>query len=272
MNNILVTGSSGYIGENLCQFLTSNGYNVIGIDTKMGQRAENFPMYDNIHGIVHLAATPGIAACEERPAEAIVNNLESTIYMFNTSKEKGIPCVFTSSQAAKEPKSSIYAFTKYASEVIGNRLIDEGAKIRILRLSNVYGGENYLEKKNSAVANFAKATLSGKPFVVHGDGTQIRDFIHVEDVCRAIYLALLTDKVVDMPIDIGTGQGTQISTVATYFSHILGGEFTFEFDSDIIGKDSNVANSTVAKKLLNFEAEDRVVSYIESLRKKDGDT
>ena len=132
MNNILVTGSSGYIGENLCQFLTSNGYNVIGIDTKMGQRAENFPMYDNIHGIVHLAATPGIAACEERPAEAIVNNLESTIYMFNTSKEKGIPCVFTSSQAAKEPKSSIYAFTKYASEVIGNRLIDEGDKIRIL--------------------------------------------------------------------------------------------------------------------------------------------
>lgn len=270
MNNILVTGSSGYIGENLCQFLKSNGYNVIGIDSKTGQRAEKFPMYDNVHGIVHLAATPGIAACEERPSEAIVNNLESTIYMFNTSRKKGIPCVFTSSQAAKEPKSSIYAFTKYASEVIGNRLIDEGAKIRMLRLSNVYGGENYLEKKNSAIALFAKATLAGKPFVVHGDGTQIRDFIHVEDVCRAIYLALLTDEVIDIPIDIGTGQGTRINTVATYFSHLLGGRFTFEFESDRIGKSSNVANTNDAKRLLNFEADGRIVEYIESLRKTNG--
>lgn len=265
--NILVTGSSGYIGTNLSAFLKKSGYNVIGVDIKTGQRVEKFPMYDNVHGIVHLAATAGIGACEENPAEAIINNLESTIYMFNLAKKNKIPCVFTSSQAAKEPKSSIYAFTKFASEVVGNRLIDEGVKIRILRLSNVYGGLKYLEKKNSVVAKFAKATLAGKPFVVHGDGTQTRDFIHVDDVCRAIYLALLTDEIIDIPIDIGTGIGTPVSTVAFYFQQLYKAKFTFEKESDRIGKSSNVADTRDAKKLLNFEARDRLVSYVESLRK-----
>ncbi len=265
MNNILVTGSRGYIGENLQKYLENNGYNVIGVDVKGGQRAEDFPMYDNVHGIVHLAATPGIAACEEKPEEAIINNLESTIHMFHHSKEKGIPCVFTSSQAAKEPKSSIYAFTKYASEVVGNRLNEHGAKIRILRLSNVYGGANYLEKKNSVVARWAKAAYARKPFVVHGDGTQSRDFIHVKDVCRAIYLALLTEKVIDVPIDIGTGVGTQVSTLAHYFKQFHGAKFTFDFDSDTIGKKSNVAQIRDAKNLLGFTAEDRLVQYVSSL-------
>lgn len=265
MNNILITGSRGYIGENLYEYLKNNGYNVIGIDSKSGQRAENFPMYDNVHGIVHLAATPGIAACEEKPEEAIINNLESTIHMFNHSKEKGIPCVFTSSQAAKEPKSSVYAFTKYASEVIGNRLNEQGAKIRILRLSNVYGGDNYLEKKNSVVAKWAKAAYARKPFVVHGDGTQSRDFIHVKDVCRAIYLALLTERVIDIPIDIGIGIGTQMNTVAFYFQQIFGAKFTFDFESDIIGKNSNVADTRDAKNLLGFSAEDRLIQYVSSL-------
>jgi UDP-glucose 4-epimerase len=188
--------------------------------------------------------------------------------MFNYSNNKGIPCVFTSSQAAKEPKSSIYAFTKYASEVIGNRLIDKGAKIRILRLSNVYGGDNYLEKKNSVVARFAKATLAKEPFVVHGSGTQTRDFIHVDDVCRAIYLALLTKNVIDLPIDIGTGKGTQVSTVAFYFQQLYDAKFTFDRSSDKIGKESNIADTRDAEKVLDFKAEDRLIQYIESLRKE----
>jgi len=266
MKNILVTGSSGYIGENLVKYLVKSGYYVIEIDKRYGQRAEKFPMYDNIHGIVHLAAIAGIAACEENPAEAIISNLESTIYMFNLAKKNNIPCVFTSSQAAKEPKSSMYAFTKFAAEVVGNRLIEEGAKIRILRLSNVYGGDNYLKKKNSVVAKFAKSALARKAFVVHGDGTQTRDFIHVDDVCRAIYLALLTDEIIDIPIDIGTGIGTQVSTVAFYFQQYYKAEFTFEKNSDRIGKSSNVADISYAKRLLNFEAKDRLVSYVDSLR------
>jgi UDP-glucose 4-epimerase len=268
MKRILVTGSKGYIGENLVKFLESTGYEVIGIDSKKGQRAENFPMYDNIDGIIHLAAIPGIAACEEKPAEAIASNLESTIHMFNMAEKNKIPCVFTSSQAAKEPKSSIYAFTKYASEIIGNRLIDKGARIRVLRLSNVYGGYKYLEKKNSVVARFAKAALAKESFVVHGDGTQTRDFIHVDDVCRAIYLALLTDSVIDLPIDIGTGIETPISTVAFYFKQYYKAKFTFDFESGRIGKESNVADTKDAEKVLDFRAKDRLISYVESLREE----
>jgi nucleoside-diphosphate-sugar epimerase len=45
----------------------------------------------------------------------------------------------------------------------------------------VFGGEDYTEKKNTVVAKLLKGT-----FKLEGDGTQTRDFIHVEDVCKAM--------------------------------------------------------------------------------------
>jgi len=62
-----------------------------------------------------------------------------------------------------------------------------------LRFSNVYGARSF--HKGSVVAAFYKSILANKPLVVYGDGSQIRDFVFVEDLCQGIEQAILQDKI-----------------------------------------------------------------------------
>jgi UDP-glucose 4-epimerase len=156
---------------------------------------------------------------------------------------------------------SMYAFTKYSSEVSANIFLDKGADIKVLRLSNVYGGVGYLRKKKSVVQIFSMATIKGETKVINGDGTQTRDFIHVDDVCRAIHLAL-ESKIIDIPIDIGTGIKTSMLDLARMF----GGKFTFNANSDTIGVKGNVANIEDAKRYLAFEAIHDIEDYVTFIR------
>ena len=265
MKTILLTGSEGYIGQNVQDYFKDKSeYEIIGLDTRMGMNAETYDNFENdgIDAIVHLAATSGIVPCDRDPQEAVLNNFWSSSNIFQNALIHNIPCIFTSSQAAKEPTGSMYAFTKFSSEISANIFLDKGADIKVLRLTNVYGGVGYLRKKKTVIQKFAMSTIKGETKVINGDGTQTRDFTHVHDVCRAIHLAL-ESKIIDIPVDIGTGIGTSILDVARMF----GGEFTFNTSSDIIGIDSNVANTEDAKRYLAFEAMHRIEDYVESVRK-----
>jgi len=263
MKRILLTGSEGYIGINVQEYFRETNYEIVPLDARMGIEAEDYKDFknDKIDGIIHLAATAGISQCEREPQEAVRNNFWSSCNMFESALLHGIPCIFTSSQAAKEPMSSMYALTKYTSEVSANIFMDKGADIKVLRLTNVYGGIGYLRKKNSVMAIFARATIAGSPKVINGDGSQMRDFIHVEDVCRAIHLAL-ESKPVDIPIDIGTGKGTSILQLAKMF----GGIFTFNPESDTIGLSSNIAKTEDARKYISFEAIHSVEKYVNAVK------
>jgi UDP-glucose 4-epimerase len=261
---ILLTGSEGYIGQNIKHYFEErDGYEVVGIDKRMGIRVEEHEvLFDHkIDGIVHLAATSGIVPCERAPQEAVVNNFWTCQNMFQAALVLNIPCIFTSSQAAKHPMGSMYALTKYTSEVTANIFLDKGADIKVLRLTNVYGGYGYLRKKKTVVQKFAMATMRNKPKILNGDGTQTRDFVHVDDVCRAVHLAL-ESGVVDIPVDIGTGIGTSMIDLAKMF----GGTFTFNPESDTIGLNSNVASTEDAKKFLAFEAVHKIEDYVKNIK------
>jgi len=263
MKRILLTGSEGYIGQNIREYFKDReGYSIKGIDSRMGIEAQEYKDFvkDGIHGIIHLAATSGIVPCERAPQEAVVNNFWTCQNMFESSLIHDIPCVFTSSQAAKDPMSSMYSLTKYTSEVAANIFIDKGADIKVLRLTNVYGGYGYLRKKKTVVQKFAMATKNRENKIINGDGAQVRDFIHVEDVCRAIHLAL-ESGVVDIPVDIGTGIGTSVLELAKMF----GGSFTFNTESDTIGLESNIADIEDAKRYLSFEAVHRMENYVKTI-------
>lgn len=184
---ILVTGSSGYIGCNLKKFILKNGYELISYDLTDGNDIIDAPRVmeaaEGCDAIIHLAALADIPYCQGHPLEAIKTNILGTINVSQAAKRHGISLVFVSTFGAKNPKD-IYCLTKRLGEEI--ILNDSGV---VLRFSNIYGGERYLTKKN-VVANFINAKRNGRRVTVHGDGSQKRDFIHVDDVCRAILIGL----------------------------------------------------------------------------------
>ncbi len=184
---ILVTGSSGYIGCNLKKFILKNGYKLISYNLRDGHDIRDttkvLEATKCCDAIIHLAALADIPYCEGHPLEAIKTNILGTINVAQAARRYGIPLVFVSTFGAKNPKD-VYCLTKRLGEEI---VLKDGGVV--LRLSNIYGGEKFLTKKN-VVANFLNAKRNNSRVSVHGDGSQKRDFIHVDDVCRAIMIGL----------------------------------------------------------------------------------
>jgi GDP-L-fucose synthase len=83
-------------------------------------------------------------------------------------------------------------------------------EIAIVRPANVYGAYDNFDRENAMVVpSLIKRALSGEnPFVVWGDGSTVRDFIHARDVARGILI--VAEKMPDKPVNLGSGQGVSI--------------------------------------------------------------
>lgn len=262
---ILITGSDGYIGTNLSRHLINYGHFIYYVDKKNdidGDTQADAMYYRDYHkcdAVVHLSAIAGIQKCEDNPIEAIRENIEVANQVFSWGKKT----IFLSSQAAKSP-SNVYACTKFLGEKIATFYNKLGGDIVVLRLSNVFGGDRYLDLKSSVVARFATAWQQNGTVTINGDGNQTRDFIHVEDVCEAIRLALEHKEKIVEPLDVGTGVATTIKNLAERFEGLeyeLGGKGN-------VGVSSNIADISQAKKILKFRPKKRLEDYIKTLRKQ----
>ena len=249
--HILITGGHGYIGKNMKNYLqTEIVVSSHSVDKKKNTFTEDVTDVSNYDGIIHLSAISGIAECEEDKEQAYVDNIYATISIMNAAHKYNKPLVFASSQAAKWPMNGIYATSKWIGEQEAKRLNAKGANIKMLRFGNVYGGIGWQEK-SSVVAMFRKAEEKGKSLIVNGTGEQKRDFIHVKDLCKAIWLALTCKEVCSEPIDIGTGEMVSVKEVSKMFAN---GKM-YNKESDLVGVMENVADTILAKELLGFESE-----------------
>lgn len=247
MKTIIVTGSMGYVGKNLCKILLSAGYSIIQIDKTIEEDVVELDNIYDAYAIVHLAALPSIKLCQLDSEAAIHDNILATTNIAKLASAKNIPIIFASSQAAKDPSSSLYAFSKAACEKILQRFTNT----TILRFSNIYGGEDFFTK-DTVISRFLRTHKAGEELEIYGDGTQTRDFIHMYDICTAILLALQTEpwKSTDEPIDIGTGIETSIADLAFMISHL--GVLTGNHDDKPVGIKRNVANTKAMLHFLSF--------------------
>lgn len=255
MKNVLITGGNGYIGGNLERKLIEKNCDITIADK--GMTVYDYSVYD---GVVHLAALSGIAACKNDFQSGVWDNIISAFTVFEECRNCRIPVVFTSSQAAKTPLANLYATIKAIIEVKAKQINMAGGDIKVLRLANVYGGYGYFNKKNTVVKKMLNQKFIGGPVHVHGDGTQTRDFIHVDDVCEYIIRALEYDNKIIVPVDIGTGIETTILDLARMMRH----HFAFT-DARVVGVDSNVADITRAVALFDYRAPSRIQKYIDEM-------
>ena len=217
-NSTLVTGHRGYIGNNLMRLLPD----AEGCDLKDGWD------YRDIcgHGwkiVIHLAAYVSVVESLEKPEDYFGNNWSGLIPFLSRNDIGRIVFVSTggiygNKHLAREKDASLgdclspYTRSKfYAEEEIQEIHPDHC----ILRLANVYGGD-YSMRGEAAVHNHF---WQDNPIVVYG-GDQTRDFIHVDDVCRAIIRAAAGSMV--GVFNIGSGIETSVMDVARQASQERG--------------------------------------------------
>lgn len=135
----------------------------------------------------------------------------------------------------------------------------------IIRPFNNYGPNQHLEK---VVPRFITSCLLNEPLTVHGDGSAARDWVYVEDTCRAIDAALHCDpdQVVGQAINIGSGSAISIKQIAETILRKMGQPASLlTYVTDRPGQViKHISSREKAKELLAWEP---TVSFEEGLQR-----
>jgi UDP-glucose 4-epimerase len=240
---LLVTGGCGFVGVNLIDFLRRESKcDIVVLDNLTLGRREYLAPYEvkfvegdirdvavvneamrGISSVIHLAADTRVIDSIQNPLINFEVNVSGTFNLLQAAKKAGVEAfVFASTGGAivghavppvheQMPPRPIspYGASKLAGEGYLSAFSGSyGMKTTALRFSNVYGPRSY--HKGSVVAQFYKNILEGKEISVFGDGEQTRDFVYVDDICRAI-LANVAAKTGGGVYQLGSGMATSVN-------------------------------------------------------------
>ena len=208
--NILLTGSEGFIGSNLKSFIESNlDANIQTLDLKFGDDLQTCVLPDNIDLVIHLAGLSGVRQSLNNPTEYWKQNVIVSQRIFETYKDSKI--MYASSSTAKEPWRNPYAFSKFSLEQLAPE------KSLGMRFTTTYG-------PNAREQMLIPSIIRNNVDYINVDHS--RDFIHVDDLCKAI--VMLIDKNEYGVIDIGTGISNKLTDIMEYckltYQGVMGSE------------------------------------------------
>ena len=215
----LVTGGAGFIGSHIVDALVARGDEVVVLDDLNTGFAANVhdearlvegsvadenlvrELVDGCEVVFHQAAHKAVLRSVEHPLPTDIANTHGTLTILQCAREAGVRRVVHASSSsiyggadlvptpedAPQAPRSPYAVTKLAAEHYC-RVFAElyGLETVALRYFNVYGPRQRPDATYAAVIPlFVDALLHGRAPIVHGDGTQSRDFTYITDVVAA---------------------------------------------------------------------------------------
>jgi UDP-glucose 4-epimerase len=291
--NCLVTGACGFIGINICERLLKDGNEVTGIDNfivgtfnELKRTCENFEkfkfynfdfsrrysdesIFEGIDIIYHVGGMSGIRPSLKTPDIWFNNNVMGTFNILEIARKYSIKNVVIASSSAclgnVDPPMheemmlnpiSPYGASKGCKELYAKAYsYSYDMNISALRFSNVYGPHSTI--KVSLVAKFIRKIIFGEQLNIYGDGTQTRDFIHVDDLVNAIISAGCKNVPGEI-FQISTTVETSVNKVTEMICEEMENcGYTIpkiKYTDPILGDiQTNFADNSKAKKILNWE-------------------
>lgn len=299
---VLITGSSGYIGGVLAKICSEQGHFVYGIDNNytdpkipsyvdhfIGGSYEDVPHnIGEIDVIFHLAALSLLGPSVTIPLQYFENNcsrLETFLTRLARKSWKGLIINASSAAVYGEIKQKLPAVETYTlqpinpygwTKLVGEQILlnanhQHAIPVVNFRFFNVAGsyydvGQNPTEPH--VLTRLMQSLVRGETFCINGndydtwDNTTIRDFVHVEDVCRAMLICaaryMINKEKQNDPIyqtfNLGTGVGTSLKELVERTERITRKHVEVEHGPRRVGDPPYlVADGNLFKKRYDFE-------------------
>ncbi|MCR4432918.1 MAG: SDR family oxidoreductase [Caldiserica bacterium] len=302
MATYLVTGGAGFIGSHLVELLLASGHRVKVLDDLSTGSLKNLEAlqdkiefykgdirypekvaeaFSDLDGVFHLAAISSVERSLLEPEITREVNVRGTLQVLLASKKHRVKrVVFISSASVygnpetfpiseeQEPRPlSPYGATKVAGEAHTSAFFNLGFLETVsLRLFNIYGPrQDPASPYSGVISKFLEAAVSGREPVLFGDGKQTRDFLYVEDACRAMLIAMEKEEAAGQVFNIASGKETSITDLGKIIFSLMGKDFEPEKKPERPGDiRRSLASIEKAERILGWRPQ---VSLEEGLKK-----
>ncbi len=290
---VLVTGGAGFIGSHLVPCLLESGYSVTVLDNLSNGKMENLngvldhpqlsfkcgdildktipnSFFAGVDSIVHLAAQIDISASVKDPSQNHENKVHGTFNMLQAAIKHNVEkFVFASSTAVYGDLKTLpvqediaplpispYAASKIAGEAYCSAFSKcFGLGTIALRFFNIYGLRSENSPYSGVITKFLQKIIKGEALTIHGDGEQTRDFIHVNDIVKAVMIALEQQRLGGEVFNVCTGVPTSVNQLADTLKTVTGKNPIVKHGPARLGEiRCSYGNPTKAAEKLGFRA------------------
>ena len=292
---VLVTGGAGFVGATLVRQLVERGHSVrvfddystgdpahlAGVDAELVEgdirdQAALDAALAEIDAVIHLAAAGSVIKSIEDPVANFDVNVLGTFRVLDAARRAGVERTVQASTGGAligdaTPPVDENSLPKPISPYGASKLAGEGYAYAFsqcyglrtvsLRFANVYGP--WSARKQGAINMFFKAIHAGEPMVIYGDGTSSRDYTHVDDISRALRLALEGDVPGGTVLHIASGVETTVADLARLCRAAAGvPDHPVEYRPGRPGE--------VGRNLASYDLADKVLGYTPTISREDG--
>ncbi len=243
---VVITGGSGLIGSATARALAAEGHEVVIIDRRADGDLNHHYAIDiadttavkevfqreKPDAVMHLAAQVSVPVSVQDPIGDMRDNIQGSLAVFEAARHSGVRRVVVASSAAVYGDAAVppiaetvpvlpqspYGVAKVAMEQYVSGFYKEYFSYGIFRYGNVYGPQQR-HQSGAVIAKLAYDAATTGHVRVDGDGTQQRDFVHVDDIAAVNVLALTTTD--NWVINIGSGKPVQVLDLVRMIGQIL---------------------------------------------------
>src|SRR5512134_719353 len=285
--NFLITGAAGFLGSALANQLSREGHQIRGLDDlstgdphslgpdvhftrgDVSDRPKLWTLLQEVDVVYHLAARVSVPESVLYPRDYNTVNVGGTVALMEAMRDVGVKRVVLASSGAvygdmgdstltesatPNPRSP-YAVSKLAAEYYV-RTIGAlwGIETVSLRIFNAYGPGQHLPPSHPPVVpHYLRQSQRGGTLVMHGDGSQTRDYVYVDDVISGMVAAATAPNINGLVINIGSGEETSIRDLIKAVQDVTGSNAEVIYNPKTSGGVSRLcADLTLASQKLNY--------------------